>query len=147
MPDITSANAVFIISVPLLLPTPQQLQGFGVDDMFDADDVDTVETMMGVDGVFAGGFRYVERPMTISLLASSESNTFFDSWNAMQTTGVLAAPAVGNITLPSLGVTYALVQGYLTRYKPLADAKRVLQTRRFQVKWGRIIGTPVGLAG
>jgi hypothetical protein len=147
MPDITSANAVFIISVPLLLPTPQQLQGFSVDDMFDADDVDIIETMMGVDGVFAGGFRYVERPMTISLLASSDSNTFFDAWNAMQTTGVFAAPAVGNITLPALGQTYALVQGYLTRYKPLADAKRVLQPRRFRITWGRIIGTPVGLAG
>jgi hypothetical protein len=145
--NITSANAVLILSVPLLLPIPTQIQGFETDDIFDTDDVVPTETRMGVDGFFVGGYVYTEKPMTITLSPASPSCAFFDSWQGGQQAALLAAPATGVITLTSIGVTYALTNGFLTRYKPIADAKKTLQRRAFRITWGNILGTPVGLAG
>lgn len=147
MADITSANAVLVLSVPLILPVPQQIQGFAVDEIFDTEDVSPVETMMGLDGTLSGGFVYTEKPMTITLMAGSPSNAFFDAWENGMQAAIIAAPASGVLTLTSIGQAYALTNGFLSRYKPIADARKVLQPRKFRVTWQSILPTPVGLAG
>ena len=147
MADITSANAVLLLSVPLILPVPQQIQGFAVDEIFETEDVSPVETRMGVDGTLSGGFVYTERPMTITLMAGSPSTAFFDAWQAGQQAAILAAPAAGILTLTSIGQTYALATGFLTRFKPIGDARKVLEPRKFRITWQSITATPVGLAG
>ena len=55
MPSITSANAILTLAIPLLFPTPVQLQGFAADDVYDIPRIKSVETLMGVDGVLSGG--------------------------------------------------------------------------------------------
>ena len=147
MPDITSANAVFLISVPLLLPVPQQLQGFAVDDIFDVDDVDATDVMMGVDGILSGGMIFAPKPMNIALQAGSPSRSFFDAWYQGQQGAVTAFAAQAQITFTGLGLTYSLLTGYLSRYKPMADAKKVLQPTKFRVTWQSITPAPVGAAG
>jgi hypothetical protein len=145
--DITSANAAFLISVPGILPVPQQLQQFAVDDIFDTNDVVSTETQLGVDGGFAGGMVYAAKEMNIALLASSSSISFFDAWYAAQQSNLAAYPAFGSITFTGIGLTYGLVTGFLTMYKPMADAKRVLQPRKFRITWASIIPAPVGATG
>lgn len=145
--SITSANAVFLISVPLLLPVTQQLQDFGVDDVFDVDDVDATDTMMSVDGTLTGGMIFAAKPMNIALMADSPSIAFFEAWNAGQYTAVDAFPAQGTITLTSVGRVYTLVKGYLARQKPMPDAKKTLQVRKFRITWQNIIPAPVTIAG
>lgn len=147
MADITSANAVLLLSVPLLLPVAQQIQGFGLDDAFDLDDITPSEVFMGVDGTLSGGFVYVARPMTVTLQADSASNDFFDAWMSGQQAGVGSAPAEGVLTLTAIQRSYTLVTGFLTRYHPVADAKRVLQPRKYQITWQNILPVPIGLAG
>lgn len=46
---ITSANAVFMLSVPGVTAAPTQLYEFGVDDAFLTEAVDATETQVGVD--------------------------------------------------------------------------------------------------
>lgn len=147
MPDITSANAVFIISVPLLLPVPQQIQGFAADDIFDFDDVDTGEVSMGADGILSAGLVFVPKPQNITLQADSASNSFFDAWYAGEQAGVFKAPAQGTVTFPALGTSWGLVTGFLSRYKPLPDAKKMLQPRKFRITWQSTSPVPVGLGG
>ena len=147
MADITSANAVLVLSVPLILPVPQQIQGFAVDEIFDTEDVEPIETMMGLDGQLSGGFAFTPKPMTITLMAGSASNAFFDAWQNGQQAGIIAAPANGVLTLVSIGQAYALTNGYLTRFKPIADGRKVLQPRKFRITWQSLLPTPVGLAG
>lgn len=147
MADITSANAVLILTVPLILPVAQQIQGFAVDEIYDTEDVSPVETMMGLDGTLSGGFVYTEKPMTITLMAGSPSNAFFDAWENGMQAAILAAPASGVLTLTSIGQAYALTNGFLSRYNPIAAARKVLQPRKFRITWQSILPTPVGLAG
>ena len=147
MADITSANAVFILSVPLLLPVPQQLQGFATDDIFSTDDVDATEVMMGVDGILSGGVVLAAIAQGISLQADSASNGLFDAWYQGQRGNVAAYPAQGIITLSSIGKSYVMNTGYLTRYKPMADAKKVLQPRQYRITWQAVYPVPVGAGG
>lgn len=147
MADLTAANAVIILSVPLVLPVPQQLQGFATDDIFSTAPIVPVETLMGVDGTLSGGYVPREKKTTIMLQANSPSNAFFDAWQASQDASLSAFPAIGMITLPSLGLAFALTTGFLTSYMPTADAKKILQPRRFEITWQTILGSPVGLSG
>lgn len=147
MADITSANAVLILTVPLLLPVPQQIQGFSADDIFDVADVDAKEIMMGVDGTLNGGIIFAPKEMNIRLMASSPSVTFFDAWYYGEQAAVSVFPATGTITLTSVGKAYAMTTGMLSRYKPVADARKVLQPQTFRITWQSMQPIPVGPAG
>lgn len=147
MGDITAANAVILISVPLLLPVPTQIQGFAADDIFSNDDVDTADTMMGVDGVLSGGMIYAPTPWDVTLQADSPSASFFEAWDTGQQAAVAAFPAQMNVTLTSIGRSYQCVTGFLVRAKRMPDAKKVLQPRKWRIMWQQIIPIPVGIAG
>lgn len=139
MASITGANSTFTLSISGLFNTPVQLQGYAVDDAFATEPLKPVETMLGVDGILAGGMVYVEVPQTISLLANSPSIAIFDQWFAAQQNAVDTYVASGLITLPSLKLKYQLVTGYLTSYSPISDVKKLLQSRKFGLTWQTIV--------
>lgn len=145
--DITSANSVLIFAVPLLLPVPQQIQGFSTDDIFSTARVTPIETRMGVDGNLSGGFIPTEKKMEITLMAGSPSNAFFDALQGGQNAAFAAFSIVGSITLPSIGMFFTLTNGFLTGYPPISDAKKVLEPRRYEITWENIVGIPVTAAG
>lgn len=140
--SITSANAILMLSQPILFPAPQQIQGFAADDVYDVDQIKSVETQMGVDGVLSAGFVYVEVTQNITLQADSLSNDFFDVWWTQMQAAQDTYPVTGIITLPSIATKFSQRQGYLTGYQPIPNAKRVLQPRRYQITWGRVSPSP-----
>jgi hypothetical protein len=137
--SITSANAVVMIGVAGIFPIPFQLQGFAADDIFDVEAIEAAETMMGVDGILTGGMVFVPIRQTISLMADSPSNLLFDTWWAQTQQQRDIFPANGNVVLRGSGQKWTLTNGILTNYKPLPDAKKVLQPRRFQITWQQVI--------
>jgi len=153
MGTITGANAIFTLSIapplfapqvsPTLFAAPAQLQGFAADDAFASEPLASVETLMGVDGVLSAGFVFVPIRMTITLQADSVSNDLFDSWyNAMQTTKDVYL-AQGIVTLTTIQKKYALTNGSLTTYHPIADVRKLLQPRRFGITWQSVSPAPV----
>jgi hypothetical protein len=142
MGDITAANAVLTLSVPPLFPTPVRLQGFAADDIFDVPAVQSVETMMGVDGLLSGGFVFREVEQTIRLQADSPSVRIFDIWYLQQIATLATYTASALIRLPSISTKFAMTTGFLTLYKPIASARRVLQPREFRITWSRVAPSP-----
>jgi hypothetical protein len=134
---ITSANAVFMLSIQTVYPTPIQLQQFGVDDAFTNEIVPVSETQVGVDGFGVAGYVPRQVPMTIRDLASSgpAGIEIFENWVAAMDAlnDVLYANAV--ISMPSIGRKYTCALGTSGRYSSLADARRVLANREFQIIW------------
>jgi hypothetical protein len=143
MGSITSANAVLTLAIPLVFPTPQQLQGFAADDIFDVPALRSAEVQMGVDGVLSAGFVFVPVPQTLSLQADSASNDLFDTWWTQMQATKNTYQAQGLIVLPAIGKKYTLVQGTLTQYKPAPAGKRVLQPRQYEITWASINPSPV----
>jgi hypothetical protein len=136
--SITSANAVYQLAIANLFPTPVQLQGFGTDDAFDTDSLESAETMMGVDGKLSGGFVYVPTKQTITLQADSASNSIFDTWWSAAQGQQDVFVANGLILLPALGKKWTFTKGFLTGYSPVPPAKKILQPRKFGITWERV---------
>lgn len=138
MGDITSANAVFTLTIPGVFSAPQQLQGFDVDSAFDVEAVDTAETKIGVDGQGSGGLIFNMVPMTVHIQADSASVLIFETWLSAQKGVLQIFPASGSIIMPSIGRKYTLSQGYLKRPQQMSSAQRVLAARPFVIDWTTI---------
>jgi hypothetical protein len=138
MATLTSANAILLIGVASIFPTPQQLQGFAADDVTDVEPLANAETVMGVDGILSGGFVFVSIKQGITLQSDSASNFLFDTWYQTQQQNKDVFLATGQIFLPGLGTKWYLTQGFLTQYKPIGDVKRYVQPRKYEITWQSI---------
>lgn len=136
---ITSANAVLMLSVLGLFPVPQLIQGFAVEDVFDSEDLETAETMMGVDGKLSAGFVFNPIKQGFTLMADSPSIALFEAVYASELAAKDKYVFYGTIFLPSVSRLYTMTRGFMTGYKPMPDAKKVLQPRKFGMTWQSII--------
>ena len=143
MATLTAANSVIFIAVTGLLTVPQQLQGFDVDDVVSTDPVSNAETRMGVDGKLSAGWVPMERKQTFSLQADSASNDLFDTWWSAEQAFREKFRAVGTIQLPSIGKTYAMINGVLGQYAPIPGVKKILQARQWVITWEDIQVAPL----
>lgn len=142
MASITSANSVLYLGATGLFAIPQQIAGFGSDDMYSIEAVETKEVQMGADGVLSSGWIPQIKTMSVTLQADSASNLFFESLYAAEESAQESYPLFGTIMQPAVNKLYTLTNGVLTNYTPLADAKKVLQPRKFQIKFQMVIGVP-----
>ena len=138
MGSITAANAVVTLTIPGVYSSPQQLQGFDVDDVFDIDAVDVAETKIGVDGIMSSGYIFFITPWTVALQADSPSISLFETWLATQKAAGILYPANGLVTLQATGQKYTMTNGVLKNMKQMTPAKKVLQPRQFKIDWQRI---------
>ena len=136
---LTASNTVITVTVPGVFDVPQQLQGFASDDIFSTEAVKRIETLMGVDGTLSAGYVPVPVVMRIMLQANSPSVRVFDQWDAGQQLLQDAYQAFGLITINNLGTKYVLVNGYMTSYAPIPDAKKIYQPRSFEITWNQVV--------
>jgi hypothetical protein len=132
---------VLTLTIANVFTTPQQLQGFAADDVYDLDELDSVETLMGVDGVLSGGFVWKSQPQTIMLQADSDSNDLFDLWYSQQVADLTTYVAQGIAILPAIGKKFIMTNGFLRGYK-LAGCEEAHQPRRFRIEWNKVLPAP-----
>ena len=143
MADITSANAVFLLSVPDVFSTPQNLLGFATDDAFATDSVAVAETMKGVDGIMSYGFLPFITPMSIAFQADSPSiPVTMETWIAAEIATRQKFAASATITLPALGKAYQMVNGVLVNITPIPPGKKVLMPQVYHIHWDQWIPQP-----
>jgi hypothetical protein len=140
--DITSANAVIMLSSPLIFPAPFQLQKFAVDDIYGTNPLSAGEAMMGVDGHLTAGFVNVPTEQNYSLMADSESNFFFDQIYLKERNNKTKYVINGVVLLTSVGTKWTMTRGFLTLYQPIPDAKKVLQPRKHTITWESAVPSP-----
>ncbi len=140
--SLTGANSAIYLGVTDLYDTPQQLQGFAADDIFDTEMVKLCETLMGVDGNLSGGFVNIERKMTIMLQADSPSNDLFDNWAEAMQAQQDTYEANGLVSIYALGSKFTLTKGFLTGHTFMPAVKKLIQPRRFEITWNRVSASP-----
>jgi hypothetical protein len=133
--SLTAANCVLILKIGGLYDVPVQLQGFSADDVFDVDNIESAETVDGVDGKLSGGWIYKSVTQNITLQADSDSNDVFENWyNAQQGIRDLYY-ASGTIILPAVLRKFSMRKGILTSHAPSPSAKKILQPRKYTIRW------------
>lgn len=143
MSSLTGATAIYALGVTGLYTVPQQLQGFAADDVFSTEAIQSAEVLMGVDGNLSAGFVYVPVVQNISLQADSPSNDLFDQWWAAQQAAEETYIANALITLKAIGKKWTLTRGFLTKYSPVPDTKKLIQPRQYGITWNRVSPAPV----
>ena len=143
MADITSANAIYTLSVPDVFTTPQILQGFATDDAFATEAIEIAETMLGVDGIMSYGWLPFITHQTIVFQADSISipNTM-EVWVSAQIAARAIYTASASIALPALNKVYTLGNGVITRMTPIPAGKKVLGPQTYQIDWNYWIPQP-----
>lgn len=143
MSSLTSANSVIMLTIPGIFDTPQQIQGYSADDIFDTAQVSNAETSMGIDGRLSAGWIPAPKVQTFTLQADSQSVSFIDQWILEESQNREKFPANGTILLTAVGTSYQMVRGFLTSANIMPDAKKILQPRKFVITWESIVGSPV----
>jgi hypothetical protein len=127
-----------MIAVPGVFSSPQPLQQFAAEDIFTNDPVQAAEVAMGVDGFLAAGFVFSPVSWSVSLMADSPSNNFFDQWYQANVKAVDTFRCNGSIWLPSLAKKFDMQNGALTTYRNMPDAAKTLRSRAFVITWQRV---------
>ncbi len=141
MTDLTAANVSIALTIPGVFDTPQIIKGFATDDVYDFDEIESVEAVMGVDGILSGGWTWKPQPQRFMLQANSPSAIIFDTWQQQQAATRQTYPASGVVRAPSLGLKFLQTNGLLTGYK-LPGAKKLMQPRNFRIMWNLVIPQP-----
>jgi len=136
---VTSANSVLMLAVANLYPTPQKIEGFRTDAMFDPGNLELAQGERGADGYVAYGFVFNLQNLSIDLLANSPSHQFFDDWVAATKTAREIYRCDGTILLPSIGRKVTLVNGTLKSYPPFPAAKKQLDGLRYELMFEDMI--------
>jgi len=142
MSTLTSANAVLMLSVQGLYPTPLAIQGWAVDDAFASTEVESGETMMGIDGKLSAGWTPYAVPLEINLMADSASNIIFDSWIGAEQISKDKYVAGVTLLVPGNGSLYTFTRGFLRRFEVMSAGKKVLQPRKFTIEFEKCTKGP-----
>lgn len=143
MSTITSANSSFAIAIAGVYTAPQSIQGYATDDAFLVEAIEKVETRIGIDGKLSAGYIFNPYKQSITLQGDSASFDIFNNWQLAQDAAREVIAAAATIIHPSIGYRYVLTNGYLSKFKPMPDAKKTLQTIQFEITWEKIVGAKV----
>ena len=139
---LTAANSIIMMTVPTLFNSPQQLQGFMTDDVYDNDALSPAETQMGVDGLLSAGWVPIPVIVGYSLQADSDSIAFFETIYQAQQTARETFRINTSVNVPSLNRRYNLRRGVLTSIPVLPSAKKVMQGRKFSITYESLTSAP-----
>jgi hypothetical protein len=140
--NITAANATILLTAPDVFGAPVQIQGFSADNIYDTDSVEPVETAMGVDGILSGGFTPRPVDQVFMVQADSTSIDFFEGVFAWQQQNLGVETLSGTTLLLSTQKFYMMPKGFMVAYTPLPAAHRILQPRRFTIRWEKVFPSP-----
>ena len=138
MNTITSANAVFLLSVGLIYPVAQRIEGFAADSAWAFDAVNNAEIVQGIDGQVSAGWIPHLSPMTITLQPDKSGYPIFDTWFTTEEMMREKIWADGEITIASIGKKFQLSDGVLSSVSPVPDGKKVLGPMTYKVTWGSV---------
>lgn len=124
--NITSANAIAIMTIENLCPQGFRLEQFSTDAAISQGDDTIAETRMGVDGHMVAGYTPSIKTVTITLEPSSPSIEYLDNlYKAMQQNKKIYYCNLV-ITLPALSKIVQYSYGVLKTSKILPDMQKTL---------------------
>ena len=135
---ITSADAIFALTVTNLYPSAQTLEGYAADAMFALGDTELAQAVRGADGKLSAGFVFGEYLQTITIMPDSPSREVFETWQLTSVTSKAVFRCNATIIIPAIGKKFTMTNGVLQRVKSMPDAQRVLQAMTYQINWENV---------
>ena len=136
--NVTSANAVAVMTAADLFPQGFRLEQFSSDASFSQGDDTIAETRMGVDGHMVAGFTPSIKTVTITLEPSSPSLEYLETiYKASQQN--LKTYEIGLIiTMPALNKVRTYSGGVMKTGKILPDGQKTLAPIAFTFDFEKV---------
>ncbi len=134
--SITSANSKFTLVVPGAYSSGVLIQGYSIDDMFEAEPTELTEARIGADGLFAGGYVFNLTNMPVMLQANSSSVLVFQTWKKIQDAVRDIAVAEASIIMPALGLQATMSDGLIKSMPAFPPQKKMAENFRVELTWG-----------
>lgn len=140
--DITSANAVILLTAPGVFNTPQRLQMFAADNIYEMGAIEAGEFSMGVDGYLSAGKTFVMKEQGYTFQPDSASIAVFNQIFRFEETNITKVPLQGITILKSIGLQFVSPKGFLKTYTPMPTAGKILQPMKYSVVWEKVSPQP-----
>ena len=135
--NLTSANAIMVMTVEDLYPIGIPITNFSTDQMADSDEHEYAQARMGVDGGLAAGFVPNAWNVTISLEASSPSLKVMQQIAQAMVTNRRTYEIGLTITVPSLKQVHFFKQGVLLNGKDLPGLRKTLEPTQWKFTFAK----------
>jgi hypothetical protein len=131
------------LNIPDVFAVPVQLQGFGVDDAFETENVAPSEAVIGVDAFMSAGYTPYLVPLKFVLQADSPSIAIMDIWiGAMAAARETLFAVSATIIAPGIQKIFTFTKGSLTGAMVMPSTKKQLQQQPFEIKWQSVVPSP-----
>lgn len=137
--NISSADAVFVLTVQQLFNAPVILENWAAGKGWDTQALRLADTRMSMDGKLNRGFVPAPLDMTLHLSPNSPSAILFDSVATAARQGQTVYALNGEISLKGLGKKYTLTNGVLVEYSAVPNASEMLDDVTVHIRWENIL--------
>ncbi|UMM08422.1 hypothetical protein MKW11_14735 [Gluconobacter frateurii] len=140
---ITSADAIFTLTVSALWNAPITLENWGSDRAWEQEALEMAEFRMSIDGKLNKG--YVPRAVvqTLTFSAGSSSIPYLEAIVAGQQQSMSIYTLGAELTLNSTGRKYTFTNGGLNSGTVAPNGGATLEDRTFSLTWERVF--PAGI--
>lgn len=136
---ITSADAVFTLTVQTLFNAPVRLENWSANRAWEGQALRLADTRLSIDGKLNKGF--VPSAYDMTLHFSPNSNTW-DIFDELQTT-IRQAKTVyelnGELHLPGLHRKYTFVSGCVLEMAAVPNGGELLEERSVHIRWQDVL--------
>ncbi|GBR71004.1 phage tail fiber protein [Gluconobacter kanchanaburiensis] len=140
---ITSADAIFTLTISDLFNAPITLENWGSDRAWEQEAVEMAEAQMSIDGKLNRGWipRAVNQTMNFS--AASGSIPYMEAIITEQQLTRTILTLGGELTLKSTGRKYTFTNGCMMTGSVAPNGGTVLEARTFTFQWEKVF--PAGI--
>ncbi|GBQ07281.1 phage tail fiber protein [Saccharibacter floricola] len=140
---LTSADAVFTLTVQTLFNAPITLENWAAAKGWESQSLKLADTRMSMDGKLNKGFVPSALDMTLHFSPNSNTYKLFDTIATAARQGQTVYVLNGEITLKGLGRKYTLINGVLMEYNAVPNASEMLDDVTVHIRWESIL--PAGV--
>lgn len=140
---ITSADAVFVLTVQTLFNAPLTLENWAANRAWETQSLKLADTRMSIDGKLNRGYVPSAFDMTLHFSPNSKTYVLFDTIATASRQGETVYTLNGEISLKGLGRKYTLINGALMEYSALPSGGEMLEDVTAHIRWENVL--PAGL--
>lgn len=136
--NITSSNAVAVLTVDQLFPAGIVLDNFGSDQAFSQDEETFASATMGVDGKLSAAYRPSPKNVTLTFSAASPACKSLDDVKAMMEKNQEVYECTLVFTALSLGKVYTYTGGVMISANGAPNAKAEFEQVSYKFVFERL---------
>ena len=140
---ITSADAVFTLTVKTLFNTPITLENWATNRAWEGQNLRLADTRLSIDGKLNKGFVPSAYDMTINFSANSPSMTIFDAIQTASRQARTVYELNGELHLPGFRKKYTFINGCVLELTAVPNGEELLAERSVHIRWENVL--PAGI--